>query len=123
MSSQDAYNVVFGALIIGLLIFNSNLRDEIETVKGFSQLDVDKSFERLDEIELRIDEHETQLGYQSEHLVTTSEGGILVLDEIERLDENITILDANTGILQENQQQLRKAVGNIERYLADLTGN
>ena len=33
MSSQDAYNVVFGALIIGLFIFNNNLRDEIQQLK------------------------------------------------------------------------------------------
>ena len=33
MSSQDAYNVVFGALIIGLFIFNNNLRDEIQRLK------------------------------------------------------------------------------------------
>ena len=33
MSSQDAYNVVFSALIIGLFIINNNLRDEIQQLK------------------------------------------------------------------------------------------
>ena len=33
MSSQDAYNVVFGALIVGLFIFNNNLRNEIQELE------------------------------------------------------------------------------------------
>ena len=116
-------NVCFAICITFLIFQNQQLKDQADTLKGFAQLDVEKSFDRLDEMELRIDKHETQLGYQAENLNNTNEGGNLVLDEIERLDENITILDANTGTLQENQQQLRKAVGNIEKYLVDLTGN
>jgi len=120
---QKVINVCF-AVIVTLLIFqNQQLKDQADTLKGFAQFDVEKSFDRLDEMELRIDKHETQLGYQAENLNKTNEGGNLVLDEIERLDENITILDANTGTLQENHLKLRKAVGNIEKYLVDLTGN
>jgi hypothetical protein len=121
MSIQNIMNVCFAICITFLIFQNQQLKDQADTLKGFAQLDVEKSFDRLDEMELRIDKHETQLGYQAENLNNTNEGGNLVLDEIERLDENITILDANTGTLQENQQQLRKAVGNIEKYLVELT--
>ena len=123
MSIQNIMNVCFAICITFLIFQNQQLKDQADTLKGFAQLDVEKSFDRLDEMELRIDKHETQLGYQAENLNNTNEGGNLVLDEIERLDENITILDANTGTLQENHLKLRKAVGNIEKYLVDLTGN
>ena len=123
MSIQNIMNVCFAICITFLIFQNQQLKDQADTLKGFAQFDVEKSFDRLDEMELRIDKHETQLGYQAENLNKTNEGGNLVLDEIERLDENITILDANTGTLQENHLKLRKAVGNIEKYLVDLTGN
>ena len=123
MNIQNIMNVCFAICITFLIFQNQQLKDQADTLKGFAQLDVEKSFDRLDEMELRIDKHETQLGYQAENLNNTNEGGNLVLDEIERLDENITILDANTGTLQENHLKLRKAVGNIEKYLVDLTGN
>ncbi|MDB3947967.1 hypothetical protein N9386_01935 [Gammaproteobacteria bacterium] len=58
------------AICITLLIYqNTQLKDEIETVKGFSQLDVDKSWDRMDELESRIDFHQDTLVSQKQNMV------------------------------------------------------
>jgi hypothetical protein len=58
------------AICITLLIYqNTQLKDEIVTVKGFSQLDVDKSWDRMDELESRIDFHQDTLVSQKQNMV------------------------------------------------------
>ena len=51
MSIQNIMNVCFAICITLLIYQNTQLKDEIVTVKGFSQLDVDKSWDRMDELE------------------------------------------------------------------------
>ena len=48
MSIQNIMNVCFAICITLLIYQNTQLKDEIETVKGFSQLDVDKSWGRME---------------------------------------------------------------------------
>jgi len=68
MSIQNIMNVCFAICITLLIYQNTQLKDEIETVKGFSQLDVDKSWDRMDELELRIDFHKDTLDLQKQNI-------------------------------------------------------
>ena len=69
MSIQNIMNVCFAICITLLIYQNTQLKDEIETVKGFSQLDVDKSWDRMDELESRIDFHQDTLVSQKQNMV------------------------------------------------------
>jgi hypothetical protein len=62
-------NVCFAICITLLIYQNTQLKDEIVTVKGFSQLDVDKSWDRMDELESRIDFHQDTLVSQKQNMV------------------------------------------------------
>ncbi|MDA8841067.1 hypothetical protein N9N89_04735, partial [Gammaproteobacteria bacterium] len=64
MSIQNIMNVCFAICITLLIYQNTQLKDEIETVKGVSQLDVDKATDRLDAIDeylLEIKEYSDQV--------------------------------------------------------------
>jgi len=69
MSIQNIMNVCFAICITLLIYQNTQLKDEIVTVKGFSQLDVDKSWDRMDELESRIDFHQDTLVSQKQNMV------------------------------------------------------
>mgnify|MGYP006121207827 CR=1 FL=1 len=122
MSSQDAYNVVFGALIVGLLIFNNNLRDEIqqlkwdandeiETVKGFSQLDVVTTLDRLNSIE-------DDLGRIAKTLVMETEPNRL--DDLEELVLSIAPELLETQKWDDKQD---RDLSELNRDVKDLKAN
>ena len=51
---DNVSKVIFTCLAIGytfLIYQNNSLKDDIETLKGYAQLDTDKAWERLDKIE------------------------------------------------------------------------
>jgi len=89
MSIQNIMNVCFAICIVLLVYQNTQLKDEIETVKGFSQLDVDKTFDRLDAIE----------EYQAQVKIT-----------IEDIYKNLNTIGANYNerMKVENQMDLHK---------------
>ena len=122
MSSQDAYNVVFSALIIGLFIFNNNLRDEIqqlkwdandeiETVKGFSQLDVVTTLDRLNSIE-------DDLGRIAKTLVMETEPNRL--DDLEELVLSIAPELLETQKWDDKQD---RDINELNRNVKDLKAN
>jgi len=112
MSIQNIMNVCFAICITLLIYQNTQLKDEIETVKGFSQLDVDKAFDRLDAIDeylLEIKEYSDQV---TDNINTTTEWKKLAFDEIQRLDEN-------ESTLIQNDQHLQEQIDKIEDYLIE----
>ena len=62
-------NVCFAICITLLIYQNTQLKDEIETANSFSQLDVDQSWDRMDELESRIDFHQDTLVSQKQNMV------------------------------------------------------
>ena len=108
-------NVCFAICITLLIYQNTQLKDEIETVKGVSQLDVDKATDRLDAIDeylLEIKEYSDQV---TENINITTEWKNLAYDEIQRLDKNDLTLEKNDKILEEK-------IVNIEDYLVENFG-
>jgi len=115
MSIQNIMNVCFAICITLLIYQNTQLKDEIETVKGVSQLDVDKATDRLDAIDeylLEIKEYSDQV---TENINITTEWKNLAYDEIQRLDKNDLTLEKNDKILEEK-------IFNIEDYLVENFG-
>ena len=112
MSIQNIMNVCFAICITLLIYQNTQLKDEIETVKGFSQLDVNKAFDRLDAIDeylLEIKEYSDQVG---DAINSNTEWKNLANGEIQRLDKNDLTLEKNDKILEEK-------IDNIEDYIIE----
>ena len=112
MSIQNIMNVCFAICITLLVYQNTQLKDEIETVKGFSQLDVDKAFDRLDAIDeylLEIKDYSDQV---TDAINLNADWKDAAYDEIQRLDKNDLTLEKNDKILEEK-------IVNIEDYIIE----
>ena len=48
---QTILNGCFAICITAFIYQNNSLKDDVETLKGYAQLDTDKAWERLDKIE------------------------------------------------------------------------
>ena len=101
MSIQNIMNACFAICITLLIYQNTQLKDEIETVKGFSQLDVDKSWDRMDELESRIDFHQDTLVLQKQNMVeirdlltevedSRYESDVILQERVDKISEWIT---------------------------------
>ena len=100
-------NVCFAICITLLIYQNTQLKDEIETVKGFSQLDVDKSWDRMDELESRIDFHQDTLVSQKQNMVEIRD----LLSEVSdsRYDSDVILqkrIDKISEWISDNQDYL-----------------
>ncbi len=116
MSIQNIMNVCFAICITLLIYQNTQLKDEIETVKGFSQLDVDKTFDRLDAIDeylLEIKEYSDEV---TDAINNNHDWKNAAFEEIQRLDKNDLIL-------KENDARLEEKITNIEGYMLRNFGN
>jgi RNA binding exosome subunit len=51
---QTILNVCFAISITAFIYQNNSLKDDVETLKGYAQLDTDKAWERMDSIEDKI---------------------------------------------------------------------
>ena len=107
MSIQNIMNVCFAICITLLIYQNTQLKDEIETVKGFSQLDVDKSWDRMDELESRIDFHQDTLVSQKQNMVEIRD----LLSEVSdsRYDSDVILqkrIDKISEWISDNQDYL-----------------
>jgi len=109
-------NVCFAICITLLIYQNTQLKDEIETVKGFSQLDVDKTFDRLD----AIDEYLLEIKEYSDEVTDAINNNH---DWKNAAFEKIQRLDKNDLILKENDARLEEKITNIEGYMLRNFGN
>jgi anion-transporting ArsA/GET3 family ATPase len=98
-------NVCFAICITFLIFQNQQLKDQADTLKGFAQLDTDKSFDRLDEID-------EWLAEAREVINSNNKSVRLLITESERHDENVLILE-------ENDKRLQETILRIETYLVD----
>lgn len=121
-------NIINGALAVSvtLLIYQNNqLKDNIETLEGYAQLDTDKAWERMNKIEDEQQLIKDRIGiapleknrfgdtpvYYSVNERLSSYGAVIV--------ENQSRLDTN----ETNINTLIKVVGHIEDYLAENFGD
>ena len=104
MSIQNIMNVCFAICITLLIYQNTQLKDEIETANSFSQLDVDKSWDRMDQMDITIND------------LSKSIDAIFVLNKIH--EEEITKLFNNFDVVDQRDETrrdgLRVLIENIE---------
>ena len=121
--TQTIINVALAIAVTLLIYQNNQLQNNIETLKGYAQLDTDKAWERMDSIEDEQKLIKDRVGiapleknrfgdtpvYYSVNERLSSYGAVIV--------ENQSRLDKN----EHNIKQLIKVVDGIEDYLVETT--
>jgi len=116
MSIQNIMNACFAICITLLIYQNTQLKDEIETVKGFSQLDVDKTFDRLDE----LDELKARVEITIEDIYKNlNQIGSTYNERQDAVNEAYEAQNELVKMLNENQKLLIDNVQRIEKYLSE----
>ena len=118
-------NIINGALAIAvtLLIYQNNqLKDNIETLKGYAQLDTDKAWDRMDKMEDKIN-----INYENFEKMDLYTSGLA--KGINNNIENISILSGNFDISTSNYEVTDSKIENnrlkikfIEDYLVESFG-
>lgn len=118
-------NIINGALAIAvtLLIYQNNqLKDNIETLKGYAQLDTDKAWDRMDKMEDKIN-----INYENFEKMDLYTSGLA--KGINNNIENISILFGNFDISTSNYEVTDSKIENnrlkikyIEDYLVESFG-
>lgn len=113
---QHMQTVINVCLAIGftLLIYqNIQLKDDVDTLKGFAQLDTDKTWDRLDSIDLQIEKVVSRI---DENLVYS----IGLAEKIDLNSTNVTNLyEGVDEITTENFKTLSDAVKFNEERIID----
>ena len=113
---QTVINASFAVFITAFIYQNNSLKDDVETLKGYAQLDTDKAWERMDSIEVELETHLENL----ETLYNNWDGQ----DEYNKTVRNV--VDNNASQLKAvttNQNELIDAVANIQEWLEQNFGN
>lgn len=112
---DNVSKVIFTCLAIGytyLLYQNNELKEDIETLKGYAQLDTDKAWERMDIMAEDIANHEDNLKFLYDNW-----------KEQEKYNEELKdVVNKNAFKLQtteSNQEVIIETVNNIENYLVE----
>ena len=120
MSIQNIMNVCFAICITLLIYQNTQLKDEIETANSFSQLDVDQSWDRMDQMDIKIND------------LSKSIDAIFAInkineEEITKLFNNFDIVDQRDEtrreglmVLIENIEKNRKNMIELTKFVGDL---
>ena len=118
-------NIINGALAIAvtLLIYQNNqLKDNIETLKGYAQLYTDKAWDRMDKMEDKIN-----INYENFEKMDLYTSGLA--KGINNNIENISILFGNFDISTSNYEVTDSKIENnrlkikyIEDYLVESFG-
>ena len=115
---DNVSKVIFTCLAIGytfLIYQNNELKDDVETLRGYAQLDTDKAWERMDSIEDKIkinySNFERQDVYNQE-----------LQKVIAELETNMDIAFQNFGITNDNLDVLDSKIEHIQDYLEENFG-
>lgn len=106
MSIQNIMNVCFAICITLLIYQNTQLKDEIETANSFSKLDVDQSWDRMDQMDIKINEEEITKLFNNFDIVderdeTRREGLMVLIENIEKNRKNMIELTKFVGDLHD----------------------
>ena len=102
---QTILNVCFAISITAFIYQNNSLKDDVETLKGYAQLDTDKAWERMDIMEDNIMINYTNFEQQDLYNI-----------------ENERVINSNfdnADKVNVNQKILIDKVEKIENYLAE----
>ncbi|MDA9902966.1 hypothetical protein N9D89_01620 [Gammaproteobacteria bacterium] len=118
---QTILNVCFAISITAFIYQNNSLKDDVETLKGYAQLDTDKAWERMDSIDLEI----VELTESMDKVVSRIDDNLVYsLGLAEKIDLNTTNLtnlyDGVEDMTTKNFESLYEAIKfNEERIIAN----
>jgi len=109
--TQTIINVALAIAVTLLIYQNNQLQDNIETVKGYAQLDTDKAWERMDTMAEDIANHEDNLKILYDNWDKQLKGNEVVNGVLDELEINMDIAFKNFDISKSN---FDNAVNSIE---------
>ena len=116
---QTIINVCFAISITAFIYQNNSLKDDIETLKGYAQLDTDKAWERMDSIEDKI-----KINYEKQDLYN-KEIAKFVDENATNIDiafDNFDIAKQNSDIAHSKIEANSSTIEYIQNYLANNFG-
>ena len=120
--TQTIINVALAIAVTLLIYQNNQLQDNIETLKGYAQLDTDKAWDRMDKMEDKIN-----INYENFEKMDLYTSGLA--KGINNNIENISILSGNFDISTSNYEVTDSKIENnrlkikyIEDYLVESFG-
>ena len=117
---QTILNVCFAICITAFIYQNNSLKDDVETLKGYAQLDTDKAWERMDSIDLEI----VELTESIDKVVSRIDDNLVYsLGLAEKIDLNTTNLtnlyDGIEDMSTKNFESLYEAIKFNEERIID----
>ena len=120
---QTILNVCFAISITAFIYQNNSLKDDVETLKGYAQLDTDKAWERMDTLENAI-----KINF--ENFTKQGEYNELLQEVIAELETNMDIAFKNFDIAKKNEEITdarikanSDTIEYIQNYLSENFGN
>lgn len=112
---DNVSKVIFTCLAIGytfLIYQNNQLKDDVETLKGYAQLDTDKTFDEIDKLKSELESYlDNSVEISNNHAETMSQ-------IITTMNANTEVLDSVVKSVELNQTNIDKAFNNLNS-LAD----
>ena len=109
---QTILNVCFAISITAFIYQNNSLKDDVETLKGYAQLDTDKAWERMDSMAIDID-YNTNINdglFRGLELQTAWNNNMdkVVDDILDNVDDNESEIQAIAESIAEIERSIRR---------------
>ena len=121
VSIQTILNTCFAISMTLLIYQNVQLKDSIDTLEGYSQLDTDSTFDRLDKIDETL--NTIQTAYDQIELLSRSNSRYIdsVLEQVNLNQDNLDICQENVLVLFDDRDGHREQINLISEYVNDHT--
>ena len=122
---DNVSKVIFTCLAIGytfLIYQNNQLKDDVETLKGYAQLDTDKAWERMDSIEDKIKINYANFEKQDLYNIELAKAVDENSTNINIAFDNFDIANKNLDIADNKIQTNSSKIEHIQDYLMENFG-
>jgi len=124
---QTVINVCLAIFITAFIYQNNSLKDDVETLKGYAQLDTDKTWDRLDKIDIDLEDLRNELDSNltftlgvSNSTFANEEDIKILFTNFDKVKENDDLLLENIKILDRNIADINKRLEVVKDYLLTL---
>jgi hypothetical protein len=107
---DNVSKVIFTCLAIGytfLIYQNNQLKDDVETLKGYAQLDTDKTFDEIDELKLDFE------FFKNNSIEITN-------NNAKEMSKAIKVMNSNTKVLEEVVDSVNLNTTNVDKAFENL---
>ena len=119
---QTILNVCFAICITAFIYQNNSLKDDVETLKGYAQLDTDKAWERMDSIEDKIKINYANFEKQDLYNIELAKAVDENSTNINIAFDNFDIANKNLDIADNKIQTNSSKIEHIQDYLMENFG-